>query len=54
MDERLRNDDTGRMYDVRIFMLYSSVGRKMFHKRHCLFIAVGGVMSRVEVDGNAI
>jgi len=44
MDERLRNGDTGSTYDVLIFMTYSSVGHKMFHKRHCLFIAVCGVM----------
>ena len=54
MDEHPRNDDTGSTYDFRIFMPYSSVGHKMLHKRHCLFIAVCGVMSRVAVNRNVV
>jgi hypothetical protein len=54
MDEHLINGDTGSTYDVRIFISYSSAGHKMFHKCHCLLIAVCGVLSRVAVNRNVV
>lgn len=54
MDKRLRNGDTGSTHDVRIFISYSPVGHKMFHKRHCLLIAVRGVVSRVAVNRSVV